>query len=245
MNEQTNPNTTPDPSTKPKPVVHHYSDILCVWAYVSNIRFEKLMQKYAHQVNFEQHFCSVFPDTAGKIDAAWGKRGGFGAYGDHVQAVAGEFDHVEVSPDVWGVARPVSSTAPHMVLKAAELEDRAADPEGRVALIERAAYRLSWALRQAFFQHGRDIAIWEVQSDCARAVGLDPDALQGHLQSGAAAAELDRDIVAAQKAAITGSPTFYMNGGRQVLYGNVGYKLLEANVEELLRARGPDEASWC
>ncbi len=235
MNEQTNP----------KPVVHHYSDVLCVWAYVSNIRFEKLMEKYAHQVDFELHFCSVFPDTAGKIDASWGKRGGFEAYGDHVQSVVGQFDHVEVSPDVWSVTRPVSSTAPHAVVKAAELEDRAADPSGEVPLIERSAYRLSWALRQAFFQHGRDIATWKVQADCARAVGLDPDALQGHLQSGAAAAALDRDIVAAQKSAITGSPTFYMNGGRQVLYGNVGYKLLEANVEELLRSRGPEEASWC
>ncbi len=189
MNEQTNP----------KPVVHHYSDVLCVWAYVSNIRFEKLMEKYAHQVDFELHFCSVFPDTAGKIDASWGKRGGFEAYGDHVQSVVGQFDHVEVSPDVWSVTRPVSSTAPHAVVKAAELEDRAADPSGEVPLIERSAYRLSWALRQAFFQHGRDIATWKVQADCARAVGLDPDALQGHLQSGAAAAALDRDIEAAQK----------------------------------------------
>jgi hypothetical protein len=36
-----------------------------------------------------------------------------------------------------------------------------------------------------------------------------------------------------------------MNEGRQRLFGDVGYRLIEANVEELLRGRTPDEASWC
>ncbi len=36
-----------------------------------------------------------------------------------------------------------------------------------------------------------------------------------------------------------------MNHGRQKLFGNVGYRLLEANVEELLRGASPSEASWC
>ena len=44
---------------------------------------------------------------------------------------------------------------------------------------------------------------------------------------------------------IAGSPTFLMNEGRQKLFGNVGYRLLEANVQELLRHPKEDEASWC
>jgi hypothetical protein len=35
-----------------------------------------------------------------------------------------------------------------------------------------------------------------------------------------------------------------MNDGRQKLFGNVGYRLLEANVQELLRTPA-GEASWC
>jgi hypothetical protein len=35
-----------------------------------------------------------------------------------------------------------------------------------------------------------------------------------------------------------------MNGGRQILYGNVGYRILNANVEELLK-HPEQEASWC
>jgi predicted DsbA family dithiol-disulfide isomerase len=228
-----------------KPVVLHFSDILCVWAYVSNIRLERLIEKYADRVDFELRYCSVFPDAVGKIEASWANRGGFAGYGDHVRKVAAEFDHVEVHPDVWSKTRPASSTAPHMLLKAAQLAERETGLEADTPPTEHPSYRLSWALRTAFFRDGRDIADWQVQRECAESVGFDAQVLQGHLHSGAAAAALDRDILAAQKATVTGSPTFIMNGGRQVLYGNVGFKLLDANVEELLRMRGPGEASWC
>ena len=43
---------------------------------------------------------------------------------------------------------------------------------------------------------------------------------------------------------IDGSPTYLLNQGRQKLYGNVGYKIIEANVEEVLR-RPAEAASWC
>jgi hypothetical protein len=40
------------------------------------------------------------------------------------------------------------------------------------------------------------------------------------------------------------SPTLIFNDDRQRLTGNVGYRIIEANVRELLRA--PErEASWC
>ncbi len=228
-----------------KPVVQHYSDVLCVWAYVSNIRFERLMQKYSDQVVFELRYCSVFPDTIGKINAGWGDRGGFEGYGAHVKSVADDFEHVVISPDVWSKTRPVSSTAAHIALKAAELQENSAGVADDTPLAGRAYYRMSWAMRQAFFRDGLDIARWDVQRECAKSVGLQADGMLEQILSGAAVAALDSDMVAAQKAGITGSPTFYMNGGRQVLYGNVGYNLLDANIVELLRLRGAEEASWC
>ncbi|MEZ5483114.1 MAG: hypothetical protein R3E73_13460 [Porticoccaceae bacterium] len=33
----------------------------------------------------------------------------------------------------------------------------------------------------------------------------------------------------------TGSPSYVINGGRQTLYGNVGYRVLRANIDELLK----------
>jgi len=35
-----------------------------------------------------------------------------------------------------------------------------------------------------------------------------------------------------------------LNEGRQKLYGNVGYRIIEANVQEILHQPG-NQASWC
>jgi hypothetical protein len=44
---------------------------------------------------------------------------------------------------------------------------------------------------------------------------------------------------------VKGSPTMILNQGRQKLFGNVGYRIIEANIQELLREPNPDQASWC
>jgi hypothetical protein len=44
---------------------------------------------------------------------------------------------------------------------------------------------------------------------------------------------------------IEGSPSFVLNDGRQKLYGDVGFRIIEANIQELLRAPARDQASWC
>ncbi|WP_204376707.1 hypothetical protein, partial [Methyloceanibacter marginalis] len=62
-------------------------------------------------------------------------------------------------------------------------------------------------------------------------------------RSGGPARAADYDL--SQKNGVEGSPTFLMNDGRQKLFGNVGYRLLEANVQELLRRPAANEASWC
>ena len=43
---------------------------------------------------------------------------------------------------------------------------------------------------------------------------------------------------------IQASPTLLLNEGRQRLGGNVGYRIIEANVRELLEG-APGQASWC
>jgi len=226
-----------------KPTVRHFSDLLCIWAYAADIRLDRLVAQYTGRAVFQTHLCSVFPDTVGKLDAAWGARGGAEAYGAHVREIAARFDHIQVHADVWSRVRPASSTAPHLFLKAAQLVDEAA--QGTRPLPETRHYRLASALRRAFFAEARDIATWQVQAECAAALGLDTGAIQARLHTGEAAGLLDRDLGLAQKLKVTGSPTFVMNEGRQTLYGNVGFLLLEANVDELLRAPGPGEASWC
>lgn len=221
------------------PVVQHYSDVLCVWAYAAHVRLDEMSKRFEDQVRISTHFVPVFPDARGKIAAGWAKRGGFEAYGDHVAEVGAQFDHVNIHPDVWRKTQPHSSNAAHLFLKAVELANPSDD------LRNSDAYRATWAFRQAFFEHAKDIADGRVQRDTAQGLGLDMAAIEAQLQSGVAMAALDADTKFCEINKISGSPTIRMNGGRQILYGNVGFHLIEANLKELLRAPKPDEASWC
>ncbi len=64
------------------------------------------------------------------------------------------------------------------------------------------------------------------------------------IESGQAYAALMADYEQAQELRIKGSPSWVLNSGRQILYGNIGYRVLNANIEEL--AKSPvQEASWC
>jgi protein-disulfide isomerase len=58
-------------------------------------------------------------------------------------------------------------------------------------------------------------------------------------------AALSADYKEAENTGVKGSPTMILNEGRQKLFGNVGYRIIEANIQELLREPNPDQASWC
>lgn len=107
-----------------------------------------------------------------------------------------------------------------------------------------AADELAWDLRLAFFRDGRDISRLDVQLAVAAARGFAPEALRAHLEDGSAWAAVLRDYEDAAADHVRGSPTYLLNDRRQTLYGNVGYKIIEANVLELLRDPR-DQASWC
>ncbi len=65
------------------------------------------------------------------------------------------------------------------------------------------------------------------------------------LDNGAAHAALQLDTDARDHYRVPGSPTLVFNDGRQRLYGNVGYRIIEANIRELLHNGASGEASWC
>ena len=213
----------------------YFSDLLCIWAYAAQARVDEVKARFAGDVAFDYRFCGIFGDTADRIGEGWKAKGGYAGFNAHIRDVADRFDHIEVDPDIWLTVRPASSMSAHFFLKAVALADSA----------ENAVERVAWALRLAFFRDGRDIATRAVQTDVAAELGLPVDAIQQSIDSGAAHAALCGDGALEQKLGIEGSPTFVLNEGRQKLYGNVGYRVIEANLRELLRAPDLSEASWC
>ena len=93
--------------------------------------------------------------------------------------------------------------------------------------------QVMWAFRCAFFKDCRDISRWDVQCEIAESLGVDIGAIEERIHSGIAFARLAADYQDADKMRIEGSPSFVLNEGRQKLYGNVGFHLKDANIQEL------------
>ena len=216
----------------------HFSDVLCVWAYVAQVRMEELVANFGDRVAVDYYFVSIFGDAHRKLDARWRDRGGIGAYADHVREVAERFPHVVVHPEVWTRATPRSSAACHAflrVVKLLELDELA---------VPGAFEQACWRLRTAFFAEAMDVSSRSVQFAIAEALGISRSAIEARFDSGEALAELSRDLELAKEYGITVSPSLVFNEGRQRLNGNVGYRVIEANIRELLH-NPPNELSWC
>lgn len=232
-----------DPITRAEAVqrlpIIHFSDVLCVWAYIADLRLKAVRQTFGDQVEFQYRFCPVFGDVPGKIATSWQSRGGYDGFADHVQHSGKSFPEIRLHPDLWRKVRPASSLSPHLFLKAIENAER----EGHCApgTFER-AIRL---IREAFFVHGLDIAQHDIHREIALELGLDAAVVQRCIDDGGAHAALSSDYKEAERLGVSGSPTMILNDGRQKLFGNVGYRIIEANIQELLREPNPDQASWC
>ncbi len=227
--------------------ISYHSDILCVWAYVAHRRIERLVDEFSDKIAIEAHFCSVFPDARGKIETLWKHKGGYEGFNRHLIEVGEKFPHVTIHDRIWLDNKPRSSASPHIFVKAIEIieQDTLADGEVLKPYLNRLSTKASWALRAAFFASGRDISNWNVQKEIASDLGVDYALIEEKLRSSQAVAQIVVDYELSQKHNVTGSPTFIMNDGRQKLFGNVGYRLIEANVQEVLRHPSMDDASWC
>lgn len=213
--------------------IDYYTDVLCVWAWIAQARLDEVHRQWGSRVSVRHCYVDIFGDTQGKIPRQWGERGGFEGFADHVLASAAPFEHCRVHPDIWRRVRPRSSLQAHLVLKAVETI------HGQPTVAD-----LALRIRAAFFTEARDISDLEQLLALAREVSVDGTDLRLALRDGSAAAALSADLRQAAEQGVKGSPTWVLNEGRQLLYGNVGYRILAANIEELLRHPGSG-ASWC
>lgn len=225
----------------------YVSDVLCVWAYVAEIRLEELRREFGKDVELEYRFIPIFGATRYRIGDGWAKRGGYAGFGAHVRKVAAGFPQVSVSPAVWDDVAPTTCAMAHEMLCAVRLleEAGAIDRARRDSLGGRTPFEhLIWKVRKGFFEQARDISDRSVLLDIAGEADLPVDAIESRIASGEAMAEVCRDVELRDQHKVEGSPTFILNQGRQKLYGNVGYRVISANLRELLD-QPAHQASWC
>lgn len=210
-----------------------YSDVLCIWAHIAQARIDEVKKHFGDKVKIEYRFCSVFGDTAHKMDSTWRDKGGYEGFATHLHEVTASHDHIVLHPYLWRTVRPHSSTPVHLMLKAVQaIEPTMFEP----ALI---------ASRKAFFEDGLDLSNGDVLEDILQNIKVPLEKIRELYKSGRAHALLEADSREKELLKIQGSPTFILNEGRQKLYGNVGYGVIEANIEELLRSPSAGSASWC
>lgn len=232
---------------QPSLTISYFSDVLCVWAYVAQIKLDTLRRQFGDQVRVEYRFLHLFGDVATHIETGWGDKGGAAGYSRHVQKMAVRFGHIDIHPEIWTRNVPSTSASCHLFLKAIQMLETqgevSAAPDARFggkSVFEEAV----WRCRLGFFRDLQDIADRNIQEVLASDLALPLAAIRGQIDSGAAHAALCADFDAKDRQLVEGSPTFVLNEGRQKLYGNVGYRIIEASVHELLADPG-DRASWC
>lgn len=224
--------------------ITYYSDVLCIWAYVAQVRVDELRANFGAKLAIVPRHVSVFGDTSKQVGESWHARGGFEGYAAHVASIVARFGHVPLSGEAWTRVRPASSFVAHAAVRALDLLVRDGANFETSSPGRGPCEDLAFRLRLAFFRDGRDVGRLPVVFEVASELGLPVDELRARLDDGSAWAALHRDHEAVKEEGVRGSPTFVLNDRRQILYGNVGYRILEANVLELLRD-GSAQTSWC
>lgn len=219
----------------PKIKIHYYSDLLCVWAYIAQVRINELLENYNDQIDLDYHYTPTFASIENKVIKGWSAKGGVKAYAEHVKGLEKEFPHIKISDQCWTKKTPHSSINIHLFLRAMLEVDE---------ITKKQFEDFSWQCRVDFFENAIDITHRDYQTALADKMNLPTDKIMKMIDSGAASAKLHADFTSIESDKIPGSPTLRFNNGRQVLYGNIGYKIIESSIKELLEGKHYDQ-SWC
>lgn len=222
----------------PTITIDYFTDILCVWAYIAQARLNELHEEFGSSATVQSHYFPVFGHTHKKIETQWQNKGELQGYANHVQSVAKPFDHIQLNPELWLKNTPTSSLPAHLYLSAIKLLEKNGQCE--IGTLN----KISWAFREAFFMHCMDISNTQTLSNILKAQAMPIEKIRAVIDSGAAFAVLSEDMKMAMEMNVKSSPTLIFNEDRQRLTGNVGYKIIQANIRELLNSPNKQH-SWC
>ena len=136
-----------------KITLDYFTDVLCIWAYVAQIRLDELNQEFDDKIQVNEHFITLFGNTQKRIGEGWKDKGGFEGFNQHVLKVAEGFPHLKINPNVWITCRPTSSANSHLYLKAIQLlveENAVSNTDFQTMILN---------IRKAFFQDAKHLSL--------------------------------------------------------------------------------------
>lgn len=218
--------------------IDYFTDILCIWAYISQTRMDELSTEFDKNIIIHARFFPVFGHAKKKIDAQWSAKGGRRGYAEHVHHEMKDFEHINLHEDIWVKNTPESSLPAHLYLTAIKLlEQQDQLQQGLFA-------QMTKTLRQAFFSDCLDISNTATLLSLFEENKIPIALIENSIKTGAAFAALSEDMKLASEMTVRASPTIIFNEDRQRLTGNVGYRIIQANTRELLY-KPENQHSWC
>jgi len=213
--------------------IDYYSDVLCIWSYSTKIKIDEIKKHFADQVCINYRYIPLFSDMHTMLEKNWAEKGGLQGYNKMMHMLNEKFPYVELHPEIGLKNLPHSSSACHLFLKAVSLLEERGEIQSsdrQNTLLEQA----DWKIRLGYFKQAIDVSRQSVQMEIAEELELPVHKLEELLTNGEAMAALSSCTADDKQKLIEGSPTFILNEGRQRLFGNIGYHIIEANIKSLL-----------
>lgn len=222
--------------------ITYYSDVLCIWGYSAKIKIDEIKKQFGDQIALDYRYTPLFVDMHTMLEKNWADKGGLQGYNKMMHKLNGMFPYVEIHPDIGLKNLPRSSASCHQFLKAIGLLEQRGEIQSddtQNSLLEQA----DWQIRLGYFRDAEDVSQTAKLMSIAEQLNIPLNSIETLLSSGEAMAALASCTTDNKQKLIEGSPTFELNEGRQKLYGNVGYQIIEANIKALLEPP-ENKPSW-
>ncbi len=222
--------------------ITYYSDVLCIWGYSAKIKIDEIKKQFGDQIALDYRYTPLFVDMHTMLEKNWADKGGLQGYNKMMHKLNGMFPYVEIHPDIGLKNLPRSSASCHQFLKAIGLLEQRGEIQSddtQNSLLEQA----DWQIRLGYFRDAEDVSQTAKLMSIAEQLNIPLNSIETLLSSGEAMAALASCTTDNKQKLIEGSPTFELNEGRQKLYGNVGYQIIEANIKALLEPP-KNKPSW-
>ncbi|MCU7800303.1 MAG: DsbA family protein [gamma proteobacterium symbiont of Lucinoma myriamae] len=213
--------------------IDYYSDVLCIWCYSTKIKIDEMKHQFGEQISINYRYTPLFVDMHAMLEKNWADKGGLQGYNKMMHKLNAMFPYVEIHPEIGLTNLPRSSASCHQFLKAIDImekrnEIQSTDPKN--TLLEQA----DWLIRLAYFRDALDVSKNSTLMSIAEQLNIPLPPLEALLTNGEAMAALASCTTDDKQKLIEGCPSYILNEGRQKLYGNIGYQVIEANIRALL-----------
>ncbi len=222
--------------------ITYYSDVLCIWGYSAKIKIDEMKKQFGDKIALEYRYTPLFVDMHSMLEKNWAEKGGLQGYNQMMHKLNGMFPYVEIHPEIGLKNLPRSSASCHQFLKAIDLLEQRGEIKSNDAtntLLEQA----DWQIRLGYFRDAQDVSQTNKLMSIAEDLKIPSNSIETLLTNGEAMAALASCTTNDKQKLIEGSPSFVLNEGRQKLYGNIGYHIIEANIQALLETP-EDKPSW-